>query len=140
LRKELGSRGTGFVVLKAALSSAILETHRDKDLFPWAKRLPAELWEHLFRLRRWQYSPQSLKRPKYLGNLLEHLVIEQWSSEILEELRRNFPGEGETREIGNRGLERQIIRVLTLMQVALNWKIFESLFARAHRKEPEETE
>lgn len=111
----------------------ILETHLDKDLVPWAKRFPEDFWKHLFRLRRWQYSPLSLKHPKYVGNLVEHLVFEQLSSETLEELKWQLPEEeGETEDIGNRHIERQLIKVLTLMQVAPNWKIFESLFARAH--------
>ena len=42
----------------------VLEAYVAKELLPWAKRFPDEFYRQLFRLRGWQYSPVSVKRPR----------------------------------------------------------------------------
>ena len=42
----------------------ILEAYIGKELLPWTKRFPDEFFGQLFRLRGWQYSPVSVKRPQ----------------------------------------------------------------------------
>ena len=110
----------------------ILENYFSKELVSWAKRLPEDFYKHLFRLRRWQYHPLSLKHPRYIGKTVEVLIFKQLPAEVLEELKKKNPEEIETET--NTLLEQQIIRVMTLMQVSSNWRGFESLFARAHPK------
>jgi P63C domain len=112
----------------------ILETYLDKDLVPWVKCFPEEFWKHLFRLRRWQYSPLLVKYPKYVGNLVQEMVFDQLSWGVLDDLKGRRPAEQGLDGIGSYHLEEQIIRVITLMQVSSNWRGFESLFARAHKK------
>lgn len=112
----------------------ILDDYFPKELASLAKRLPEEFYEHLFRLRRWQYHPLSLNHPKYLGKSVEELIFKQLPAEVLEELKRTSSEEAETET--NAQLDRQILRVITLMKVSSNWRGFESLFARAHPQKP----
>jgi len=130
----------------------ILEAYIAKELLPWTKRFPDSFYKELFRLRGWQYSPLSVKRPKYVGKLTNQLIYEKLPDGVLAELRKKNPKTPKgyrkhkffqylTDEIGNPHLEKQITSVTTLMRAASNWKIFERLFQRAFRPDlPEQTE
>lgn len=120
----------------------ILEAYISKELLPWTKRFPDEFYQELFRLRGWQYSPPSLKRPKYVGKLTNELVYEKLPPGVLEELRRKNPVVKDgwrrhrhhqflTMDIGNLHLERHIVAVTTLMRAARSWAVFKKLFGKA---------
>ena len=126
----------------------ILEAYIAKELLPWTKRFPDEFYRQLFRLRGWQYSPFSVKRPQYVGKLTNKLVYEKLPPGVLKELREKNPVTPKgyrkhrhhqflTEDIGNPHLGRHIASVTTLMRAAPNWKNFERLFKRAFRKEGE---
>jgi len=129
----------------------ILETYIAKELLPWAKRFPDEFYRQLFRLRGWQYSPLSVKRPKFVGKLTNQLIYQKLPPGILEELREKNPVTRRgyrqhrhhqflTEDIGNPHLERHIASVTTLMRAAANWRNFERLFHRAFPSGPQQTE
>lgn len=121
----------------------ILEAYISKELLPWAKRFPDEYYEQLFRLRGWQYSPLSVKRPGYVGKLTNELIYDKMPPGVLEELRKTNPVDPETKrrrrkhhqflteDIGNPHLERQMAAVIALMRAAPSWAAFKRLFARA---------
>ncbi len=129
----------------------ILALYISEELLPWAKRFPDEFYRQLFRLRGWNYSPLSVKRPKYVGKLTNELVYQQLPPGVLDELRHKNPKDHKgrrkhkffqflTEDIGNPHLERQIASVTTLMRAAPNWPVFERLFRRAFRNEPQQEE
>ena len=66
----------------------VLEAYVAKELLPWAKRFPDEFYRQLFRLRGWQYSPVSVKRPKTVGRIMSELIYEKLPDGVIEELRR----------------------------------------------------
>ena len=120
----------------------ILEAYIAKELLPWAKRFPDEFYQHLFRLRGWQYRPPSIKRPKYVGKLTNELIYEQLPKGVLDVLRTKNPITPKgwrrhkhfqflTEDIGNPHLEKQVVAVTTLMKASLNWATFQRLFNRA---------
>lgn len=120
----------------------ILEAYIAKELLPWTKRFPNEFYKQLFRLRGWQYSPLSVKRPQYIGTLTNQLVYEKLPPGVLDELRKKNPvikkGRRQykhhqflTEDIGNPHLEKHLASVTTLMRVAPNWRNFERLLERA---------
>ena len=120
----------------------ILEAYIAKELLPWSKRFPDEFYKQLFRLRGWQYSPLSVKRPQVVGKLTNELVYENLPPGVLDELREKNPTikpgyrkhrhhQFLTEDIGNPHLERHIASVTTLMRAASNWRTFKSLFMRA---------
>jgi len=130
----------------------ILEAYIAKELLPWTKRFPDEFYKQLFRLRGWQYSPLSVKKPKYVGKLTNQLIYQKLPQGVLTELRKKNPTlkpgyrrhrhhQFLTEDIGNPHLERHIASVTTLMRAAANWRNFERLFQRAFRPDlPEQTE
>jgi hypothetical protein len=125
----------------------ILEAYISRELLPWAKRFPDEFYKHLFRLQGWQYSPPSVKRPVYVGKLTEELIYKQSPPGVLDELKRKNPKDEKgrrkhkhfqflTEDIGNPHLEKQIVKVVTLMQISRNWRAFKTFFAQAHPQGP----
>jgi hypothetical protein len=125
----------------------ILEAYIAKELLPWAKRFPDEYYKQLFRLMKWQYSPLSVKRPQYVGKITNKLIYEQLPPGVIDELREKNPKNEKgrrkhkffqflTEDIGDPHLQKQLIKVITLMQVAPNWRVFERLFTRAFSKDP----
>lgn len=126
----------------------ILEAYISKELLPWTKRFPDGFYQHLFRLRGWQYRPISVKRPKYVGKLTNELVYEKLPQGVLDELRSKNPVTPKgyrkhkffqflTEDIGNPHLEKQLVAVMTLMKVAPNWATFYRLFNRAYSQQGE---
>jgi len=129
----------------------ILEAYIAKELLPWTKRFPDEFYRQLFRLRGWQYSPLSVKRPKYVGKLTNQLIYQNLPPGVIEELQKKNPTikpgyrqhrhhQFLTEDIGNPHLERHIASVTALMRASANWRTFERLFQRAFSDAPEQLE
>lgn len=127
----------------------ILEAYISKELLPWAKRFPDEFYQQLFRLKGWQFSPLSVKRPIFVGKLTNQLVYEKLPLGVLEELKNKNPivksGRRKykhhqflTDDIGNPHLEKQIAAVVPLMRASPNWLAFKRLFARAFPSEDQQ--
>ena len=121
----------------------ILEAYISKELLPWAKRFPDEFYRQLFRLRGWQYSPVSVKRPKIVGRITSELVYAKLPDGVVEELRRRNPvvsDDGRRRyhhhrfltdEVGHPHLDKHIASVTALMRASSSWQGFKRLFDRA---------
>lgn len=120
----------------------ILEAYITDELLPWTKHFPDEYYEQLFRLKGWQYSPPSVKRPKLLSKLTAMLVYDKLPFGVIEELRIKNPKTPKgnrkykhfmflTEDLGNPHLEKQIVAVTTLMRAAPNWNTFLRLFNNA---------
>lgn len=129
----------------------ILEAYISKELLPWTKRFPESFYKELFRLRGWQYSPLSVKRPKYVGKLTDQLIYKKLPKGVLKVLREKNPTikpgyrrhrhhQFLTEEIGNIHLEKQVASVTTLMKVSTTWRKFESMFQKAFSDAPEQLE
>ena len=73
------------------LLRGILERYIPKELLPWTKLFPEEFYNQLFRLRGWQYSPVSVKRPGTLGRIVSELIYEKLPDGVIEELGRRSP-------------------------------------------------
>ena len=121
----------------------VLEAYIAKELLPWAKRFPDEFYRQLFRLRGWQYSPVSVKRPKTVGRIMSELIYEKLPDGVIEELRRCNPvvsDHGRRRhrhhqfladEVGHLHLDKHIASVTALMRASSSWQGFKRLFDRA---------
>ena len=121
----------------------ILEAYIAKELLPWTKRFPEEFFRQLFRLRGWQYSPVSVKRPKAVGRIMSELIYEKLPDGVIEELGRRNPvvsDDGRRRhrhhrfltdEVGHPHLDKHIASVTALMRASSSWQGFKRLFDRA---------
>lgn len=120
----------------------ILERYIAKELLPWAKRFPDDFYKEIFRLKRWRYDPQSVKRPGYIGTLTNQLVYEKMPPGVLDELRERNPSNDRgnrrvrhhqllTTDIGNPHLEKHLSATIALMRASRTWVEFERLFNRS---------
>ncbi|MDO8751874.1 MAG: P63C domain-containing protein [Dehalococcoidia bacterium] len=124
----------------------ILEAYINKELLPWSKTFPDEYYRQMFRLKGWQYSPPSVKRPQIVGKLTNDLVYRKLPHGVIEELKRQNPINAAgrrrhklfqflTEDIGNPHLKEQLVAVTTLMRAAPTWPAFQRLFGRAFPNE-----
>jgi hypothetical protein len=125
----------------------ILSAYISKELLPWQKRFPDEFYIEIFRLNGWDYTVNGIKkRPGVIGTWTKKLIYNLLPKGVLEELERNTPKseagnktkrlhQGLTLDIGEPHLERQLISVITLMNISANWKEFLKVFAKKFQKD-----
>lgn len=120
----------------------ILAAYISKELLPWTKKFPDEFFQEIYRLHGWQFMEGHHKRPKYVGQLINKLIYDKLPPGVLPELRRRNPTMPSgyrryrhhqflTAEIGNPHLDKQVVKVTTLMQVSDDKHIFKRLFDKA---------
>lgn len=66
-----------------------LRAFLEKEMRPWEKTFPDELWREFARLTRWQGSVT--QRPKYWGKLVMELVYEYLDEDVANWLKNNAP-------------------------------------------------
>lgn len=119
----------------------LLRAFISEELRPWQKRFPEEFYKQIFRLRNWDYPKAGNERPKIVGKYTNKYIYEELSVDVLEELKRKNPINEKgnrkyrhhqwlTENIGNSALEKQIVKITTLMQAAESWEEFERLFEK----------
>jgi hypothetical protein len=119
----------------------ILAAFISEELLPWAKRFPDEFYQQMFRLKGWQYSPITGKRPREAGKITNKIVYEKLPPGVIDELRRKNPVVSNwqrqykhhqflTEDIGHPSLQKHLIAVTTLMHVATTWQEFERLLEK----------
>lgn len=120
----------------------ILEQFIAKELFKWVKTFPDEFYQELFRLRGWQYSSNSIKRPMLVGKLTNNLVYERLAPGVLDELktlnpktpkgtRRHHHHRWLTRNFGHPRLREHLSAVVALMKASAKWDDFKRMINRA---------
>ena len=138
----LVDEATGYQEVRARKDlERILERFISKELLKWAKTFPDEFYEHLFRLRGWQYVPLSVKRPSYVGKLTNDLVYERLAPGVLEELQQKNPRKNGRRkhkhfqwltdDYGSPRLKEHLNAVIVLMKASSSWPQFYRLIQRA---------
>jgi len=142
----LVDEATGYQEVRDRLAlQKILERYISKELLPWTKRFPDEFYEQLFKLRSWQYSGMSIKRPSYVGKLTNDLIYQRLAPGVLEVLRKVTPRDykGRTKhrfhqhltaDVGNPELDKHLHAVIALMKATTTWKVFYRLIQRAFPK------
>lgn len=138
----LVDEATGYQEVRARRElQQILEAYVAAEFRPWVKTFPDEFFREIYRLQGWEFKPGTSKRTPYVGKLIKHYIYEQLPDGVLGELERLNPAENGQRrrkhhqhltvDTGNLHLDRQILKVTTLMQVARDLHEFEDMFDRA---------
>lgn len=86
----------------------ILDQYIGRELAKWAERFPSEFYEQMFRLRGWQFDPDSSKRPMAMAKMTIDLVYDRLGPGVTKELKQK---EIERRE--KQGGKRHLHRWLT---------------------------
>jgi P63C domain len=123
---------------------ALLDAYLRKELAAWAKRFPDEFYEHIFRLRGWQWKGRSKNPPQAVAGYTKDIVYARLAPHILEELERKNSIEGGRRktkhhqwltdDVGNPALAQHLHAIITLMRVSHNWNQFKTVLDMAHPK------
>lgn len=140
----LVDEATGYQDVRArAALNEILERFIAEDLRKWAKTFPDEFYRQMFRLRGWEWKPQSVKsRPSVVGKYTNNLVYERLAPGILDELKRKNPKTDSghrkhkhfqwlTEDIGDPRLREHLASVITLMRASNAWDQFLRMLDRA---------
>ncbi len=142
----LVDEATGYQEVRARQAlEKILERYISGELGKWAKTFPDEFYKEMFRLRGWQYSPFTVKRPQYIGHLTNDIVYARLAPGVLEELRKLEPKDDKGRrkhklfqwltdDIGNARLKEHLIATIALMRGSSNWKEFSRILQRSYPK------
>lgn len=120
----------------------ILDKFISKELRKWAKTFPDEFYEHMFKLRGWQYIPFSVKRPGVVGKYTNDLVYERLAPGVLKELKRITPRNSKgrtkhrlfqrlTEDVGHPRLREHLTAVIALMKASTSWGQFYRMIQRA---------
>lgn len=123
---------------------ALLDEYLRKELAAWAKRFPDEFYEHIFRLRGWEWKGRGKNPPQAVAGYTKDIVYARLAPQIVEELERRNPMEGGRRrakhhqwltdDVGNPALAQHLHAVITLMRVSKNWAQFKTMLDVAHPK------
>lgn len=118
----------------------ILRAYISEELLPWQKTFPDRYYIEIFRLNGWDFTVESIKkRPGVVGIWTNKVIYNQLPKGVLKELKSQTPKtpsgnykarffQSLTQDIGNVHLQNQLNSVITLMQVADDWKDFLSKF------------
>jgi P63C domain len=120
----------------------ILERFLQDELAKWAKRFPDTFYKELFRLRGWDYKPDSVKRPKLVGTLTNDLIYSRLAPGVLDELKRRTPRDDQGRakvhyhrwltdDLGVPRLQEHLSAVIALMRASQDWRTFMRMMNRA---------
>jgi hypothetical protein len=122
--------------LQQLLARYVSETFR-----PWVAVFPPQFFREIYRLYGWEYKEGKTKHPQYIGKIINQYIYDALPDSVLEELQRvnprSFSGHRRrkhhqhlTVDTGIEHLDKQILTVLTLLQVSSDIDQFKDLFAR----------
>jgi P63C domain len=129
----------------------ILEKYIRKDLAEWAKRFPDEFYEHMFRLKGWQWRGMKVNRPSVVGHYTNDLIYERLAPGVLPELQRLNPPDDTGRrkhrhhqwltdDIGHPALAKHMVGIVALMRASENWDKLMRLVKRAFPRSGDQTD
>lgn len=120
----------------------VLEAFVSKELLKWQKNFPDVFYFEIFRLKKWDYTVNGIKkRPGVIGKWTNELIYNQLPKGVLDELKRNTPKskagnytarffQSLTQDIGHPALTAQIYKVIGIMNISNTWDEFKSNFNR----------
>lgn len=123
----------------------ILERYMAPHWAKWSKTFPDEYYAHIFRLRGWDYDPENLARPSYVGKITNDIVYSRLAPGVLDALREKNPvidEEGNrtrkhhqwlTRDHGHPKLQEHLSNIVFLMKGYDDWGSF---YRRLQRTAP----
>jgi len=121
----------------------LLNLYLRREFAAWAKTFPDEFYEHIFRLRGWQWKGRGVNPPQVVAHYTKDLVYHRLAPGLLEELERRNPIEGGrrktphtswlTEDVGHPALAQHLHAVVAIQRVAENgdWDGFMAMMNRA---------
>lgn len=124
---------------------ALLDRFLRHELAAWAKRFPDEFYQHIFRLRGWQWKGMRVNRPHAVAHYTKDVIYARLAPGILKELEARMPRDERgnkkgkyhqllTEDVGHPALAQHLHAVIGLMRVARTWEQFMSMIDVAFPK------
>lgn len=125
----------------------ILKAYIAEELLPWQKRFPDEFYKEIFRLNGWDFTVSGIKnRPGVIGTWTKKLIYNLLPKGVLETLEAKTPKSAAgnktarlhqslTVDIGDAHLEKQLVSVITLMNISNTWDEFLKHFGKKFQKD-----
>jgi P63C domain len=142
----LVDEATGYQEVRDKLAlQAILDRFLRQNFAAWAKRFPDEFYQHIFRLRGWQWRGMEVNRPQIVANYTKDLVYARLAPGILQELEARNPKDEKgarkaahhqwlTEEVGHPALAQHLYAVIGLMRLADSWDQLKRMVDKAYPK------
>lgn len=123
----------------------ILEQFVAKELRPYAQTFPLEFYKQIFRLKKWPFDPESVRRPQVIGHYTNDFIYARLAPGVLDELRKKNPKDDKGRrkhknfqwltgEIGIPKLLAHFEGVTSLMKISDGMEQFRGLLKRVYPK------
>lgn len=140
---------TGYQEVRDRLAlQAILDKFLRKELAAWAKRFPDEFYQHIFRLRGWEWKERGSHRSHAVAHYTNDLVYARLAPGILEELQARNPKDERGRrkarhhqwltdDVGHPALAQHLYAVIGFMRASASWQQFITLLNLAYPKRRE---
>ncbi len=121
----------------------ILKHYISEELLPWKKRFPDEFYREIFRLNNWYFTVREINktaRPGIIGTWTKKYIYSVLPKGVLQALMSKTPRslatgklskklhQSLTKEQGIEHLNKQIISVVTLMNISESWDEFNKLW------------
>ncbi len=123
----------------------ILDRFLRKELAAWAKRFPDEFYQHIFRLRGWEWKGMKVNRPQVVARYTKDLIYERLAPGVLKELEERNPKDEKgrrkvkhhqwlTEDVGHPALAQQLFATMGFQRIATTWEEFYAMMNRAFPK------
>lgn len=120
---------------------AILSKYIAEEMRPWTKTFPTEFFKQVYKLYQWEWGQFEKNHPSVVGKFINRYIYGKMPKGILEQLQESNPileaGYRANRhhqflseDTGAKHLEKQISKVITVMQLATDKAHFEQMIDR----------
>jgi hypothetical protein len=120
----------------------LLEMYVQEELRPYIGRFPNEFFKQVYKIYGWKYTPGSTKRTPQVGKFINEYIYKALPPNVLPKLQELNPVDQETKrrkhkhfqfmpDTGCDHLDKQIVKVTTLLEVSDSKRDFEEFYNRA---------
>jgi hypothetical protein len=120
----------------------LLELYVQEELRPYLSKFPNEFFKQVYKIYGWKYTPGSSKRSPLVGKFINEYIYKALPPNVLPKLQELNPVDKETGrrkhkhfqympDTGSEHLDKQIVKVTTLMEVADNKREFDEFYGKA---------
>lgn len=124
----------------AEIFAEFLTAERQK----WTRTFPIDFYKEIYRLRGWEFSSLTTKRPSVVANWTDNFVYDRLAPQITQELRKKNPKGAKRRkdkhfqwlspEHGHPRLKEHLSGVIALLKASETWEQFLKSLDRAYPK------
>lgn len=120
----------------------ILKAYISEKLMPWTQKFPTDFFQGVYKIYNWEFAEGKAQHPSVIGHFINRYIYKALPPGVLEELqnknpvtetgrRRHKHFQFLTQDTGHPELDRQILRVTTLLQISADKDDFKAHFKRA---------